>query len=178
MKSLFIAFKSAPSKMRFIAILSFVNISYSLFVNIIQVFAGPASKDEIRAAKASIYEQNKAAEEVGGQAAEWVIDTTNKLAKMVDYTNANFMLNYTSSIAILVLGLIGLIFMIQRNALGFHLYILYSLFAVAQVYLIAPAKDVPTFMIVTNLFISLIFVLLYARNLKWLQGQDLDTRTN
>ncbi len=178
MKSFFNTFRQAPGHLRFVSILSFVNITYSMFVNIMQMLAGPASKDEIKKAKAAIYEQNKAAEEVGGQAAEWVMDTTNKLAKMVDYTNANFVLNYSSSLIILFLGLVGVLFMIQRKAVGFHMYIVYSLAAVAQVYLIAPAKDVPTFMIVTNLVISFIFVLLFARNIKWIQGQDIEPKGN
>ncbi len=177
MKSFLQSLKEAPGHLRFIAILSLMNIGYSLFANVLNFMNGPQSKEQVRKMKADIYAQATQAEEIGGTATDWVVDMTDKMAKMVEYTNANFTLNAISSIVILIIGLVGVLFMLQRRIVGFHLYIIYSLAAVGQVYIIAPAGDVPTFMIGTNLLIAAMFVLMYARHHKWIQNQIID-KTN
>lgn len=174
MNSFIEAFKKAPGHLKFISILSIVNIAYSLMVNLQNILKGPLSKMEIKELKAAIYAQSASAEEVGGSAGDMLVDMTDKLARMVDYTNANFVLNYSSSIFILIVGVVGVVMMLNRKILGFHLYIIYSLASIAQVYLIAPAKDVPTFMIVMNVILASIFILMYARHLSWLQYQSED----
>ena len=174
MNPFFEAFKKAPGHLKFISILSLMNIGYSLVANIQNMMRGPLSKSEVKELKAAVYSQASAAEEMGGEAADFMIDLMDKMARMVDYTNANFTLNYLSSMAILFIGLAGVILMINRKVAGFHLYIIYSLASVAQVYLIAPAKDVPTFMITANLILCSIFVLMYARHHSWLQNASSD----
>jgi hypothetical protein len=92
-----------------------------------------------------------------------------QIGRMTVSINDNFYANGILSIVVMVTGLIGVIKMMQGNKLGFHLYIIYSLCSIGQLYIFVSPADIPSFVVIWNLVISGVFVLMYSRNLKWLK---------
>jgi hypothetical protein len=70
-----------------------------------------------------------------------------------------------------MLGCFSAVLMYKRNILGFHAYIIYSLLAAGSIYFFVSPANIPSVILITNLLISLVFVLLYARHLKWLRKE-------
>jgi hypothetical protein len=71
---------------------------------------------------------------------------------------------------ILVLGLAGVILMYQRRKLGFHFYIIYSLGLVVLPYLFNPITGIPTILTIVGILYGGVWVLLYSRNLHWMEA--------
>jgi hypothetical protein len=69
---------------------------------------------------------------------------------------------------VLLIGLLGALMMWQAKKLGFHLYIGYSLLAIIQIYFFVSPSDVPSFVVIWGLLMSVLFVFMYSRNLKWM----------
>jgi hypothetical protein len=68
-----------------------------------------------------------------------------------------------------VIGAFGAFQMWNGKKLGFHIYIIYSLLEIAQMYLFTSASNIPMLVIVYYIIISGIFIILYSRNLKELK---------
>jgi hypothetical protein len=70
-----------------------------------------------------------------------------------------------------LIAVAAVVLMLRQRILGFHLYIIYSLAYVGNVYLFLSPKQIPNPLIWFNAIIALTFILLYARHRKWMEGR-------
>ena len=75
------------------------------------------------------------------------------------------------NIVIAMLGAASGYFMLKRNHLGFHGYIVYNLLASGSLYFFVSPSLIPSVILIFNLVVSLVFVLLYAKHLSWMKGE-------
>jgi hypothetical protein len=90
---------------------------------------------------------------------------------MVEVLNHHFVESNLINVGISVLGGASAYFMMKRNHLGFHGYIVYNLLASISIYFFVSPSMVPSIILIVNLLISLVFVLLYAKHLAWMKGE-------
>lgn len=154
-----------PVFLRVLSVFSLIAIVSGLLSSVLGAFSGPLSPGEIDTFLASNMagvNQLNAMGETG-----WA-ETTSKILHLVKYTNDNFYMDRLINIGAYSIGLAGVIFMLRGRKLGFHLYIIYNLVALVSIYASAPAYAVPPFYFILFGFISLVFIFMYSRNLKYL----------
>jgi len=95
-----------------------------------------------------------------------------KVQGMTDVLNHHFLGVNLVNIGVCLLGGVSAFFMLQRNHLGFHGYIIYNLLASINVYFFVSPSMVPTVILIVNLLVSLVFILLYAKHLPWMRGSS------
>lgn len=152
-----------PGFLTVLCILSFVAMGFGVFGPLIGFVTGPQSEEQLLEGKAALYES---ASQMKAQHMDGFAKTMRQLADMTEALNENHYLVQFVSLIVLGIGVFGVINMWKLKKIGFHLYIIYSLIGSAQIYFFVSPSLVPTFMIVTNLIISGIFVLLYGLNAK------------
>jgi len=79
---------------------------------------------------------------------------------------------YTVLLLVFSIGVAGVILMLKRIKLGFHLYITYSILGIGHLYLFAAPNIIPTPLIVISLFFSGLFIFLYSRFLPWMNLEE------
>jgi len=162
-------FQETPKRPVFLlvlCILSFISIGIGFITALFSLITGPSSEEVMRETKVQFTQQMS---EMEGMGAHWASEIFRKLIHITEATNAAHYMYTLSTIIILLVGAFGVYMMLKGRKLGFHFYIIYSLLAAVQLYLFVDPKYIPTFMVVTSLFFSGIFVLLYALNLKHLK---------
>jgi hypothetical protein len=95
-------------------------------------------------------------------------DLFEQIQRMNESLNDHFYAASAVSFLVLVVGFFGVLFMWKGRRLGFHLYILYNLVSIANIYLFVSPADIPTFAVIWGLFISAVFIFMYSRNLAWM----------
>jgi len=100
---------------------------------------------------------------------DYLVDFIEKMGIISDATLANFMLFNFISFLFYGLGLAAAILMFKRMKLGFHLYIGYSFILLIQYYFFVNPSDVPLSLLIWEGLLSLLFIFLYSRHLKWMQ---------
>lgn len=154
-----------PSFLTVLCILSYVFIGFSLLFGLIGLVKGPESEEEMLNAKVELF---KAVDDMRSMNMDGMADMFEKIQRMSESMNANFYGVAAVSISVLLIGLFGVLRMWKGHRMGFHIYIVYSLLSVVQLYLFVSSKDIPTFVIIWNLIISGLFIFMYSRNLKWM----------
>lgn len=149
-----------------LCILSFVSIGWSLLTAIVSLFTGPASEETMIETKVEFTKQINQMNELGS---EWGADIFRKLIHITEATNTAHYSFTMTTIVILIIGALGVFWMLKRKKLGFHLYIIYSLLSAVQLYFFVNAAYVPTFLVIFSAVFSGIFILLYSLNLKWMK---------
>ena len=176
--------QQAPTFLRTLVILSLITIIYGLLMRMLSISSGPISQKDLDEFLTNIMEGSsdkglfKGGFFYGNSAGInslyengeffWA-DTISKIINLVRYTNANFYMDQLINIGGYCIGLAGVIFMLRGRKLGFHLYIIYNLVMMVSIYASAPASEVPAFYLLSSAFVSLLFILLYSRNLKWMK---------
>lgn len=155
-----------PGFLTFLCVLTFVYTGMSIISNLFSLITGPMSEEKLRELKVIMMEFSGQMKDIGMDGLGRVYE---KLYLINEATNANHYVFVLTSLLIVGLGLFAAIRMIKGVKLGFHLYIIYSLFTVMQLYLFVSAATIPTFLIITNVVFSVLFILLYALNLKWMR---------
>lgn len=150
-----------------LVVLSLINITWSLFNNIVSLFRGPLNSEQLEESKIEITKSINQIRDGGGM--DWLEDFLRNTINMIEVTNANHLLNVLSSSFILLIGLAGVIFMFRRKEIGFHGYIIYSLLASIQIYLFVPPNSLSNLICIVSVVTSGVFVLLYGLNLKWIR---------
>lgn len=159
--------KKRPTMLVVLAILSFLNIGWSLISNISSLINGPLNEADMESTKVQM---TKGLNDVKGQEGmEWIEEYIRGAMDMVEATNAHHAASVLSGIFILLAGIAGVAFMLKGRKIGFHIYIIYSFLAAAQVYLFVSPSLFTNTMVIVSIVISVIFVLLYAQNLKWMK---------
>lgn len=154
-----------PVFLTVLCVLSFVYLGFSILLGVIGLGRGQYSEDEILTHRV---ESAKAADEMRSLDMESLAVMQEQIQRMSESLNQSFYPSSILSLAVMLLGLWGVIWMWKGRKLGFHLYIAYSLLTIVQIYFFVSPADIPTAVVVWNMFFSAIFVVMYSRNLKWL----------
>lgn len=155
-----------PTLLKVLCILSFIYIGLSFIFSLVSVFGGPQSEEEMVAQKVELLEAN---DELRDSNMDGLADMMEQMTRMNESINANFYMASVISILALLIGFYGVFSMWQGKKIGFHLYIVYSLISVGQLYLFVSPSDIPSIAIIFNLIIAATFALLYSRKLHWMR---------
>lgn len=155
-----------PVLLLVLAILSFISIGFSILGNLWSVASGPMNEDQLIKQRVELTKSKSQMREAG---MDGFVDFFDKLEGMTEQVNDNF---YFSKVVLFVtdiLGLFGVIFMLRRRKLGFHLYIVYSLLALGGIYLYVSPENIHISLPILNVIFGGIFVYLYSRTLHWMR---------
>lgn len=154
-----------PTFLTVLCVLSFVFIGLSLLFGLFGIASGPMNEEQLLE---TTVQMTKSADEMRSLDMESFAVMMEQIGRMSVSINNHFYANGLVSIVVMVIGLFGIIKMMQGNKLGFHLYIIYSLLSIGQLYIFVSPADIPSFVVIWNLLFSGLFVFMYSRNLKWL----------
>ena len=158
--------KKRPALLLVLAILSFISIGFSIIATVIGLAGGPLSEEEIISQRV---EMTKSKTEMRKAGMDGMVSFFDKLEGMLEDTNDNF---YPSKGVMLVtdfLGLFGVIFMLRRRKLGFHMYIMYSLLALGGMLLYVSPGNIHISIPIMNVIFAGLFIFLYSRTVHWMR---------
>jgi len=154
-----------PVMLLVICILSWVNIGFSFIISLFRLITGPATKEQIRANQADL---KGAAVELRNGGQESFADIFDKIQNMQEILNDQHYVALSLTLLGLLIGFAGVSLMFLGRKLGFHIYIIYSIFTIGQIYLFFSASEIPSTLTWFGIIFSALFIALYARNLKWM----------
>ena len=155
-----------PVLLTVLAILSFISIGLAIIMNLFSLMGGPMSDSDIKKERIEIA---KSKTEFRSQRMDGMVTFFDKLENMIVQTNDNFYLSKGIMMITDIIGLFGVILMMRRRKLGFHLYIVYSLIALGGMYLYLSPENIHISLPIVNATIAALFIFLYSRTLKWMQ---------
>jgi hypothetical protein len=154
-----------PTFLLVLCILTFVNTGITILSGILGIIAGPPSAEEVKESNVQMAETISQLEKVN---LDYWVDVIQRIQLMTESMYANFVAYNSVSVFVAIVGVAAAIMMFKGKKLGFHVYIGYSFLYVLQGYIFVSAAIIPSFIIIINLLIAGLFVLLYSRNLSWL----------
>jgi len=155
-----------PRLLTVLCILSFISLGMSFVSVVASLFFGPSSATEIEQQRIDLLELSETMRSTGLSDA---VEAFEQIQRMNEALNYHFYAASAVSIALVILGFYGVLNMWKGNKIGFHVYIIYNLAAIGNLYLFVSPTDIPTYAVIWGVLIAAIFVMLYARNLKWLR---------
>ncbi|MGJ8661508.1 MAG: hypothetical protein ACSHXL_05695 [Bacteroidota bacterium] len=155
-----------PQMLLVLCILSWISIGFSFLTNLLALLRGPFSPEQMEESKANMLGLVK---EIENSGMDSFADMFSKVQHMAEVYNANHYAFYTFSILIFAVGLYGVIQMFIGKKIGFHLYIIYSILAVVQVYFFLTPAEIPNSITIIGVIISALFIFLYSRTLNWMK---------
>ncbi len=158
--------ENRPGRLLVLCILSWVNIGFSLVISAYQLLSGPTPEGKIIASQAEL---KGAILEMRDSGMHYLADVLEKFSDMTAVLNNYHYEHGLLTISILIFGLIGVSFMFLGKKLGFHLYIIYSILSLGQLYVFFSASEIPSMLTYYELIISGIFIALYSRSLIWMK---------
>lgn len=157
---------SRPSLLTTVCILTFVYTGLSFLFSIIRLVSGPFSDEEMLEQKVQLTKSMTQLKELD---MDFFVHSLQQTIAMGEEMNANFYGALIVSVIVILVGFLGAFMMWNGKKVGFHLYIIYSLIAVAQLYLFVSPGNISTLSVVPELVLSGAFVFMYSRNLSWLK---------
>lgn len=154
-----------PTFLLVLCILTFLNTGITILGGISGMISGPPTKEEIRANNVELTRSIEQLEKVN---LDYWIDVLKRIQLMTEAFYSNFFAYNAVAILVAMAGVAAAALMMKGKKLGFHVYIGYSFLYVLQAYLFVSAAVIPSFIVIVNLLIAGLFVLLYSRNLNWL----------
>ena len=154
-----------PTFLLVLCILTFVNTGFTILGGISGIISGPPSKEAIKESNVQLAKSIEQLEKVN---LDYWVDVIKRIQLMTEAMYANFTAYNAVSVLVAMVGIAAAALMLKGKKLGFHVYIGYSFLYVLQGYLFVSAAVIPSFIIIVNLLIAGLFVLLYSRNLSWL----------
>lgn len=155
-----------PTFLKVLCILTFISTGTSFFGPVFQLIRGPQTARELTLQKRVMA---KAIDDLRDLHQDYIANLYEQLsATAVELNNVHYLYNATLLLMVL-LGLGGALLMWHRRKLGFHLYIVYSLFSALGVYLFVSSGSYPVVFAITSLIFSGAFVFMYSRNLSWMK---------
>lgn len=155
-----------PNLLLVLAILSFISIGFAILANLFSVAVGPMNEDQIMEQRVEMAKSKTQMRQTGMNG---MVTFFDKLEGMIEETNESFYLSKGVMLVTDFIGLFGVIFMLRRRKLGFHMYIIYSLLALGGMYLYVSPQNVHVSLPIVISIISGLFVFLYSRTLHWLR---------
>jgi len=160
MSNYFFEKKRRPPLIVILCLLTIINNSLSLIVGISNAIYGPSKSDAALPYK------------IPSDANQDLVEIIEQLGDFLVAINEHFYFFNTVSILLATLGIIAAQKMFNGHKLGFHLYIIFSIASIAQYYLLIPVENISTFYIITNLIFSCIYIMLYSKNLNWMNQKE------
>jgi len=161
--------QASPKRPRFllvICILSLVWTGSTFFSGLMELADGPLTKSEMNVA---LVEMDRSMEELKTNNMQSWVPMFQKLRQMTIESNNKFYPILVTNLLVLLIGIFGVVQMLRGFKIGFHLYIIYSLLSVVQLYIFLSPTIIPTMLVVFNLLFAGLFVSMYAANLKSLR---------
>lgn len=159
--------ESRPPLLLVLAILSLISIGLSIILNVIGLVGGPLNEDQMMEQRV---EFARTRTELKGMGASGMVSFIDKAEGLTEETNNNFYLSKGIVFVTDLVGLFGVILMLRRRKLGFHLYIVYSLLALGGMYLYVSPENIHLSLPILNLIFSGLFIFLYSRTLHWMKS--------
>lgn len=155
-----------PQYLKVLCILTFIYTIFSLLVALLGFLQGPLSSAEVEKQNVEFAKQIVQLQEID---ANYMVGVMHQVQLMVEDMNTNFYIAMISKLVWASLGAFAALQMWKGKKIGFHLYIIYCLLEVVQLYLITSPSNIPMIIVIYDLIVSGIFVLMYSRNLSWLK---------
>jgi hypothetical protein len=155
-----------PTFLLVICILSWISIGFAFFGTVWRLLRGPLSSEVMNESKIEIL--NLVAE-MRTNHMDSFADFFDKTIQMSEVYNNNHYSYYLMVLITLLVGGYGVYNMFIGKKIGFHLYIVYSILGSLIFYIFMPAIMVPNLLVMWSVFFSLMFIFMYAANLKWLK---------
>ena len=159
--------KKRPVFLLVLVILSSLNMSVSLLGSFSGMLGAKPDAKMIKQAKLEFANMREQLEDGGAADFTYIID---QMESVTDNMFKHFQAYNSVQFLVLVLGLTGVVLMYQRRKLGFHFYIIYSLGLVVLPYLFNPITGIPTILTIVGILYGGVWVLLYSRNLHWMEA--------
>jgi hypothetical protein len=157
-----------PQGLMILLVLTFINTGSSIFFGLLTVLFFKPTAADLKKERLDMAKSIVELKEVGLNS---LVDLLERVQAMTEALNGYFVETNIVNIVIALLGATSAYFMLKRNQLGFHGYIIYNLLASGSIYFFISPALIPSVILIVNLCISLVFVLLYARHLPWIKGE-------
>jgi hypothetical protein len=157
-----------PQGLMILLVLTFINTGSSIFFGLLTVLFFKPTAADLKKERLDMAKSIVELKEVGLNS---LVDLLERVQAMTEALNDYFIETNVVNIVIALLGATSAYFMLKRNQLGFHGYIIYNLLASGSIYFFISPSLIPSVILIVNLCISLVFVLLYARHLPWIKGE-------
>lgn len=154
-----------PTFLTVLSVFSFISIGFGLLGTLLGLISGKMSSEQMEQVKIEAARQVESLQSTGMEDFSQLFE---QIFRINEYINNNFYVHNLVSLLSLLVGLFGVLFMLRAQKKGFHMYIIYNILNLLLVYVSVPANEVPSFMTISNLIFSGLFVFLYSRNLKWM----------
>ena len=155
-----------PAYFLVLIVLSSINIIGSALGAISGMLGARPDKEMIKDAKLEFANMREQLEQANADDFIYIVQQmegiTNNMFK-------HFQAYNTYQFLVLLLGLFGVKLMYKGRKLGFHFYILYSIGLVVIPYVFNPISGIPAILTIVGVIYGGIWVLLYSRNLHWMQ---------
>jgi len=158
-----------PRGLVILSVFSLINSGFSLLSTLGSLIIGKPDEGTIKEAD---LELKKQAIEYKKLQLDYVAELLEKLYQMNQAFMDAYYAYYTVLLLVFSIGVAGVILMLKRIKLGFHLYITYSILGIGHLYLFAAPNIIPTPLIVISLFFSGLFIFLYSRFLPWMNLEE------
>jgi len=158
-----------PKGLMVLLVLTWVNTLFSIVTTFFTlIFMRPSAQD-LEQEKVEMAQSIVELKKLGMDS---FVSLLERLQAMTEAMQPYFIQSNLVNLLVLACGAAAAWFMYRRNQLGFHLYIMYNLASIGSIYLFISPSLIPSDIILLNSFLSVIFVLLYAKHLPWLKQQD------
>jgi len=157
-----------PPMLLVLSILSLISIGLSLILTLFQFASGPLDEDELMKQRVDMATLKSDLRKAG---MTQFVSFYDKIEAMSEETNDKFYFSSSVTLLTYLIGLFGVIFMLRRRKLGFHMYIVYSLLAIGGMLLYISPENIPVLMLmpVVSVILSGLFIFLYSRTLHWMK---------
>jgi len=147
-----------------LVIMSSINIGISTMGSLSAILGATPDAAVIKEARLDFAKMRYQLEVANGSDFIYIVDqmemvTMNMFAHFHTYNSVQLIF--------LLLGLTGVILMFKRKRLGFHFYIVYSLGLVILPYFFNSIQQIPTILTIVGVIYGAVWVILYSRNLHW-----------
>jgi hypothetical protein len=158
--------ENRPTMLIVVCILSWIHIGFNFVISLYQFISGPLSDGQIKDSQVNL---RGAIVEMRNSGLHSFADMMEKVSNMTPVLNDNHYFALSLTLIGLIIGFVGVSFMFLGRKLGFHLYIIYSIFSIGQIYLFFTASEIPSLITWWGIIIAGIFIFMYSRSLKWMK---------
>lgn len=155
-----------PTLLLVLAILSLISIGFAILMNLGSLAGGPFNEDDLNQQRLELAKSKSDLREAGMTG---FVNFFDQLQGMIEETNENFYLSKGIMLVTDIVGLVGVIFMMRRRKIGFHLYIVYSLLALGGMYLYISPQNIHISLPIINAIFAGLFIFLYSRTVYWMR---------
>ncbi|MCC5922939.1 MAG: hypothetical protein JJT77_04055 [Crocinitomicaceae bacterium] len=160
--------KVRPTFLTVLLVMSSISIGLSILSTLSGLVSGPMDPASVEQFTAEQYEAVGELKNLGME------DVSEMIASMMELTiyqsQNNYYLFQLVNLLTLFVGAYGIFLMFKLKKLGFHLYVAYSILPIIWFYVFVPAELIPNFLVFGSLFLSVLFIILYAVHLKKMEG--------